>query len=151
LCSNLLHARHGIIAVFGLAVAAFGCALIFFTPSVVSLRHSASLWWYFYFALISSCPAWYRCGIRLCCGSIRLCPNLLHARCGIIAVFGFTVAVFSFALISSRLAWYRCGIRLRCGSIRLLCGGIRLRPNFFTSGVVLLRYSASLWQYSASP
>ena len=45
------------------------------------------------------------------------------------------MAVFGFALIFSRLAWYRCGIRLRCGCIRL-------RPNFFTPGLVSLRYSA---------
>ena len=46
--------------------------------------------------------------------------------------------VFSFTLISSRPVWYRCGIRLRSG-------GIRLRPNLFTPGMVSLRYSASLY------
>ena len=121
----------------------------------------------FDFSLISSRPAWYRCGIGLRCGGIRLRPNLfmpgmvslryspslwrysassqsLHALRSIVAVFDFAVAVFDFALISSCPAWYRCGIRLR-GS------GIRLRPNLFTPGVVSLRYSTSLWRYSASP
>jgi len=48
------------------------------------------------------------------------------------------VALIGFARISSRPAWYHCSIRLRCG-------GIRLRPNLFTPGVVSLRYSASLY------
>jgi len=120
-----LHARHGIVAVFGFTV-------------VVSS-----------FALITSHPAWYRCDIRLRCGSILLRPYLftpsvvslwysaslwwypaspvsLHARRGIVAVFGFTVAVSCFTHISSRPAWYRCSIRLRCG-------GILLRPLSLTS------------------
>ena len=58
-------------------------------------------------------------------------PESLHARRGIVAVFGFAVAVFGFDLISSRPAWYRCGIWLR--------------PNLFTPSVVSLRYSASLY------
>jgi len=75
------HARRDIVAVFGFAVA-------------VS-----------FFALISSHPAWYRCSIRLRCGGILLRPYLftplsLHARYGIIAVFGVAVAVSFFALIS---------------------------------------------------
>jgi len=94
----LPHAGRGIVSVFNFAVVVFG------------------------FALISSRPVWYHCGIRLRCGSIRLRPNLLHTQYDIVAVFDFTVAVFGFALISSRPAWYRCGIRLRCG-------GIGLRPN----------------------
>ena len=61
-----------------------------------------------------------------------------------VAVFGFAVALFGFALVSSRRAWYCCGIRLRCG-------GIRLRPNLFTPGMVSLGYSTSQWRYSASP
>jgi len=86
----------------------------------ISLRYSALLWRY---------PA---------------SPLSLHARCGIVAVFGVVVAVSCFALISSRPAWYRCGIWLHCGGI-LLC------PYFFTPGVVSLWYSASLWRYPASP
>jgi len=107
------------------------------------------------FALIFSRLAWYHCGIWLHCGSILLSPYLftsgmvslrysaslswypaeplsLHTRCGIIAVFGFAVAVSCFALISLCLAWYRCGIQLCCGSILLrpylllvLTGGCR--------------------------
>jgi len=74
-----------------------------------------------------------------------------HLRLGVVAVFvvvvavfGFAVVLFGFALSSSHRAWYRYGIRLRCG-------GIRLRPNLFTPGVVSLRYSTSRWRYSASP
>ena len=87
-----------------------------FTPSMISLRYSASLWWY---------PS---------------LPLSLHARRGIVAVFGFAVALSFFALISSHPAWYCCGIRLRGGDILL-------RPYLFTPGVVLLRYLASLWWY----
>jgi len=54
------------------------------------------------------------------------------------------VAVSDFALISARLAWSRCGIRLRSG-------GIRLRPNLCTPGVISSRYLTSLWQYPTSP
>jgi len=75
----------------------------------------------FGFALISSRPAWYRCGIRLRCGSIQLRPNLLHARRGIVAVFGFTVAVFDFAVAVFGFALI-----------------------FFSPGVVSLRYSLLL-------
>ena len=119
------------------------------------------------FALISSCLAWYLCGIRLRCGGILLRPYLftpgvvslsysaslwwypasplsLHTWYSIFAVFCFAVAVSCFSLISSCQTWYRCGIRLHCG-------GILLHPYLFTPGVVSLRYSASLWWYSASP
>ena len=76
-----------------------------FMPSVVSSRYSASLRRYpasplslhiqrgivavvssavavSCFALISSCPAWYRCGILLRCGGILLCAYLLLVRTG---------------------------------------------------------------------
>jgi len=119
------------------------------------------------FALIFSRLAWYHCGIQLRCGSILLCPYLftpgmvslrylaslwqypaeplsLHARHGIVTVFGFAVMVSCFALISSHPVWYRCGIRLHCG-------GILLRPYLFTPGMVSLQYSALLWQNPASP
>ena len=66
-----------------------------FTPSVVSLRYSASLWWY---------PS---------------SPLSLHARHGIVTEFGFAVAISFFALISSHPVWYYCGIQLRSGSILL--------------------------------
>jgi len=62
----------------------------------------------------------------------------------IVAVFGFTVVFSCFALISLHLAWYRYGIRLHCG-------GILLRPYLFTSGMVTLQYSTSLWWYPVSP
>ena len=74
-------------------MAVFGFALIFFTPSGVSLRYSTSLWRY------------------------SALPNLLHTRHGIVVVFDFAVAVFGFALIfftsggvslwySTSLWWY---------------------------------------------
>jgi len=139
---SLPHARRGIVAVFGVAVAVFGFALSF------------------------SRPAWYRCGIRRRSSGIRLrsifltpgvvslrysAPQernsaslyLSHARRGIVAVFGVAVAVFGFALSFSRPAWYRCGIRRRRS-------GIRLRSIFLTPGVVSLRYSASQERNSAS-
>jgi len=68
----------------------------------------------------------------------------LHAWHGLVAVFGFPVAVSDFARISARLAWFCC-------SIRLCCGSIRLRPNLCTPGMVSLRYPTSLWQYLTSP
>jgi len=77
-----MHSDLGVIAVFDVAVAVFG-----FTVAL------------FIFAISSSRRAWYRCGIRLGCGGIRLRPNLLHAQWGIVAVFDFAVVVFGFALI----------------------------------------------------
>ena len=149
-CRQSAHVRLGVVAVFDVAAAVFGFAVALFgyalsssrrawyrcsirprcdgirlrpnlfTTGVVSLRYSTSRWWYLASPQSSSCPAWYRCTIRLRCGGIRLRPNLLHAWRGIVAVFDFAVVVFSFTLI------------------------------FFTSSVVSLRYSTSLWQYSAS-
>jgi len=87
-------------------------------PGVVSLRYLASLWRY---------PA---------------LPLSLHARRGIVAVFGFAVVVSCFALIYSPTEWYHCSIGLRCG-------GIQLCPYLFTPGMVLLQYLASLWHYPA--
>ena len=71
------HLRLGVVTVFNVTVAVFG-----FTVAVFDFAVAV-----FGFALISSCPAWYRCSIRLRCGGIRLRPNLLHVRHGIVAVF----------------------------------------------------------------
>jgi len=124
-------------------------------------------------ALISSCPVWYCCSIWFHSGGIQLHPSLhtwrgivavfgfavavsasplsLPTRCGIVAVFSFSMAVFSYACISSHPVSYRCGIWLRCGSIWLRCGGIQLSPYLFMPRMVSLWYLVLLWQYLASP
>jgi len=89
-----------------------------FTPGVVSLRYSASLWRY---------PA---------------SPLSLHIWHGNIAVFDFTVVVSCFSLISSHPAWYRCGIQLRCGGILLrpylfTPGVVSLRYSASLGGILL--------------
>jgi len=102
-------------------------------------------------ALISSRPVWYCCSIWFHSGGIQLHPSLhtrhgivavfgfavavsasplsLPTQCGIVAVFSFSMAVFGYACISSHPASYRCGIWLRCG-------GIWLRPGLLTPSVV---------------
>ena len=75
-----LHAQHGIVEEFGFNVVVFSFAVVVFC-----------------FALIRSCPVWYSCGIQLCSGGIRLCPNLFMPG---VVLFWYSASLWQYLALS---------------------------------------------------